>query len=192
MSGRRSFVVLVFALLLGVSLIVSGCSKSGNPVSPSSGTPTVSAITKTALSIGNVVPVAPTGSSFVRGDLVSVDVSWKITTEDWASSTSPTVFVCVSQDENTTFTTGCHGKGLSGREGSLQGVYATVPNDAAGKTVRETNYIQVYLTRTWYLDPYMESLDVQNILHFPFSRIAPVLIGDPTPVARVITWVSPN
>ncbi len=189
MSGRRSFVAVVFALLLGVSVFAVGCA-SGTPTSPSSTTITTTVVppARTTLSIGGVVPSAPV--TFIYGDSVSVDVSWDITTEDWAKSTNPGVIVCVGQDRDTIIADACRGKGVSSATGSLQGVPVTIPARAPSNTVPQTNFVQVFLVKDRNLSPYQENLDVQNTLYFPLTRLAPIITGDPIHREITIGWTS--
>jgi hypothetical protein len=187
MSGRRSFVAVVFALLLGGSFLAVGCG--GNPASPSSTTTTtVQPPAKTTLSIAQVIPSAPV--TFTYGDSVSVDVSWEMTAEDWANSPLPAVYVCLAQDKDTFIADACRGKVLQGPKGSFQGVPATIPSRAPSNTVSQTLYAQIFLVRNGNLSPYQESLDVQNTLYFPLTRLAPIITGEPIHREIPIAWTS--
>lgn len=190
MSGRRSFVAVVFALLLGVSVLAVGCANSGGPTSPSPTTVTTTVLppARTTLSVGGVIPSAPV--TFTYGDSISVDVSWEMTAEDWAKATNPGVIVCVGQERDTIVADACRGKGLSAASGSLPAIPATIPARAPSNTVPQTNFIQVFLVRDRNLSPYQENITAEEGLHFPLNRLSPLLVGDPSSVERSITWTS--
>ena len=186
MLRRRLFVAVVFfTLVMGV--FVTGCTSSSNPMSPSGGT-TDPPVTVTALTIRNTVPESPAETTFYYGDSVFVDVSWKITDEDWASSPAATINVCLGQEQGTIITGTCFGKVLQGKTGSLAGVHSVIPNNPPANTTTFTGYIQVFLVRNWSLDSYMEYLDAKTMLNYPLSRLGPVLIGEPIAIPRPIHW----